>query len=621
MSRDVSPPLAGLVSTARLVEDGVPFAAIPALARVDPTLTAAAVCNLDGTLESAGDARATFTLQSVSKPFAWAVALERFGIEAVLERVGVEPSGDRFDAVIRLEPGTGRPFNPMVNAGALAIAGMFVEADGALAPTRLLEAFARWAGRPLDIDLEVALSEREHGSFRNRAIAWLLTHHGVVRAEVDAVLELYLQQCAILATVEDLAVMAATLANGGVNPRSHERVLDPALVPRVLAVMTTCGAYDDSGRFAFDIGLPIKTGVSGAMLAVAPHRCGLATFAPPLDDGGHSIRGRRLLLELAQELRLGAFAEPAQPRPRDLATSDLDTALTAARAADAAGLGQVAAALAHLLPDHGAAIAVAGVDGSITEAGDLGRPVSLQACANPFTWLLVAAELGLEAVAERTGVEPSGNPYHAILLDTHTRRPANPLGNAGAIAICDLVPGASAADRLVWLARGFAGLAGHDEPLRVDAAVLAAEHAGAARNRAIANLLRAVGAIDNEEAALELYLQQCSLRVELADLARMAATLAAGGVTSDGRRLAPAALVTKLQALLITCGLHDESGHAAWEVGLPMKSGISGLIFAVVPGVCGIAAWSPRVNVHGTSPGALATIQTLARRQRWNVFS
>lgn len=605
----------------RAVDHGLPFAAIPALARVDSTLTAAAVCNLDGTLESAGDAQASFTLQSVSKPFAWAVALERFGIEAVLERVGVEPSGDRFDAVIRLEPGTGRPFNPMVNAGALAIAGMFVEADGPLAPTRLLEAFARWAGRPLDVDLEVALSEREHGSFRNRAIAWLLTHHGVLRAEVDAVLELYLQQCAILATVEDLAVMAATLANGGVNPRSSERVLDAALVPRVLAVMTTCGAYDDSGHFAFDIGLPTKTGVSGAMLAVAPSRCGLAAFAPALDDGGHSVRGRHLLRELAKGLRVGAFAGPAEPRPPSLTTRDLEPTLTAARAADKNNLGKVATSLAHLLPEHGAAIAVAGVDGSITEAGDLGRPMSLQACANPFTWLLVAAELGLAEVAARTGVEPSGNPYHAILLDTRTRRPANPLGNAGAIAICDLVPGASAAERLAWVARGLAALGGQSQPLRVDAAVLAAEHAGAARNRAIANLLRAVGAIRDEEAALELYLQQCSLRIELADLARMAATLAAGGVSNDGKRLVPATLVTKLQALLTTCGLHDESGHAAWEVGLPMKSGISGLIFAVVPGVCGIAAWSPRVNVHGTSPGALAAIQTLARRQQWNVFS
>jgi glutaminase len=276
---------------------------IPELAKVDPDLLAVAACTVDGEVASVGDDRHELTLQSLSKPFVYGRALELLGPEAVRARLGVEPSGDPFDAIIQLD-GKNRPHNPMINAGAIAAAGILVEHGESIAD--LLGLLPRYAGRALTgVNAPVYLSERTAGH-RNRAIASLLRNFRLVDDEAAA-LELYFQRCSIRVTCAQLARMGAALAGGGVQPVTGQRVLPPELARNVLAVMLTCGLHDESGRFAFDVGLPAKTGISGGIVAVVPGRMGLAVYSPPVNEHGSSVRGLTALETLSRRLDLSVF--------------------------------------------------------------------------------------------------------------------------------------------------------------------------------------------------------------------------------------------------------------------------------------------------------------------------
>jgi glutaminase len=194
----------------------------------------------------------------------------------------------------------------MINSGAIATTSMIPGADSTEKLNRILSWLSRFAGRPLHIDVPVYLSERATGH-RNRAIANLMRHFGVIGGNLDEILDLYFQQCSVLATTRDLAWMAATLANNGVHPRTHERVLSPNHVRDVLALMFTCGMYNSAGEWAFTVGLPAKSGVSGGLIAVVPGRMGIAVSSPLLDSHGHSVRGVMALQELARRWRLSVF--------------------------------------------------------------------------------------------------------------------------------------------------------------------------------------------------------------------------------------------------------------------------------------------------------------------------
>ena len=189
-------------------------------------------------------------------------------------------------------PTTG-PFNPMVNSGAIACSGLIYEAEGENAAERIRDALGRFAGRDLDIDEAVFASERLTGD-RNRAIAYLLHNYGIIKGDVDAVLDVYFRQCSVLVTARDLALMAATLANGGVNPVTGERVISPYAVSRTLSVMTSSGMYDFAGEWIYRVGLPAKSGVGGGILAALPAQLGLGSFSPLLDDHGNSVRGLKV---------------------------------------------------------------------------------------------------------------------------------------------------------------------------------------------------------------------------------------------------------------------------------------------------------------------------------------
>jgi len=277
---------------------------IPELARADPLTFGLALASLDGRVYSAGRID-EFTIQSVSKPFVYALALADRGIDTMLKRVGVEPSGNPFNTISVDDQG--RPFNPMVNAGAIVTTSLIAGNNQDEQFRRVIDGLSAFAGRPLDVEERVFASERDTGD-RNRAIGFLLKSVGALEHDVDAVLSVYFRQCAVLVDARDLAVMAATLANGGVNPLTGDVVVSAAVVSRVLTVMATCGMYDFAGEWLYRVGLPAKSGVSGGIAAVQPGRLGFGAHSPLLDGRGNSVRGIAAYELLSQRLDLHLFA-------------------------------------------------------------------------------------------------------------------------------------------------------------------------------------------------------------------------------------------------------------------------------------------------------------------------
>src|SRR5436190_17962365 len=290
----------------KTVQDGAVANYIPELAKANPDWFGISVVTADGTTFDVGDHGVLFTIQSVSKPFVYGMAIEDHGREHTLTKVGVEPTGDAFNSLIRLDERSKRPQNPMVNAGAIATADLIVGADPAARVNRLLDDLRRYSGRPLNVDMSVFMSERSTGH-RNRAIAHLLLNFGMVGSRLDETLDLYFQQCSALVNCHDLAVMGATLANGGVNPVTGDRAIDSRYVKDVLSMMYSCGMYDFSAECGYEVGLPAKSGVGGGIVAVVPGQLGIGVFSPPLDVRGNSVRGIVTCVELSRRLGLHIF--------------------------------------------------------------------------------------------------------------------------------------------------------------------------------------------------------------------------------------------------------------------------------------------------------------------------
>ncbi len=292
----------------RNLDDGKVADYIPELALADTKTFGICVVTVDGQVFEVGDFEEPFSIQSVSKPFVFGMVLEAHGREEVLKKVGVEPTGEAFNAIV-LDEKSNRPFNPLVNAGAIATADLIQGKDYADRIKRMLGMFARYMGRDphnVHIDNAVFLSERTTGH-RNRAIAHLMLNFGMVSEHIEESLELYFQQCSILVTAHDLAAMGATLANAGVNPLTKQRALDQQYVKDVLSVMLTCGMYDYAGEWAYRVGLPSKSGVSGGICAVVPGRAGIGIYSPRVDARGNSVRGIKVCEELSRRFGLHAF--------------------------------------------------------------------------------------------------------------------------------------------------------------------------------------------------------------------------------------------------------------------------------------------------------------------------
>lgn len=285
---------------------------IPELAKANPADFAIVLATTDGHVYEVGQSQREFTIQSVSKPFVFSLALQEHGRDEVLRKVGVEPTGEAFNAIVFDETGN-RPFNPMVNAGAIAISALISGDSFESRLQRISETFADFAGRPLEIDETVFQSERATGH-RNRAIAYLELNSGMIQEPVDEHLDLYFRQCSILVTARDLAIMAATLANYGVNPLSGRRAVGAEHVQSILSVMASCGMYDYAGEWNYRIGLPAKSGVAGGIIAVLPGQFGIGLYSPLLDAKGNSVRGVRVCDELSSRFALHMFAHHPQPR-------------------------------------------------------------------------------------------------------------------------------------------------------------------------------------------------------------------------------------------------------------------------------------------------------------------
>ena len=279
---------------------------IPALAKVDPKLYGIAVVTVDGKRYARGDVTAPFSIQSISKVFTLASVLETAGPQAVLEKIGVDATGQVFNSIVAIEQHRGKEMNPFVNPGAIATTSLVQGATGEEKWARILAIHEAFAGRKLEVDQEVFASESATNE-RNQAIAKLMHAYGRLYFDPRVSTDVYTRQCSISVTANDLAVMAATLANGGRNPITGKQVISPENTPRVLAVMATAGLYDDSGIWLYEVGLPAKSGVGGGIIAVAPGRFGIAVFSPPLDAAGNSVRAQKAIGHVANALRANPY--------------------------------------------------------------------------------------------------------------------------------------------------------------------------------------------------------------------------------------------------------------------------------------------------------------------------
>jgi glutaminase len=283
----------------------------PELAAAERERFSICMVRTDGEVLQVGDHDRPFALQSISKVFAYGLALADHGRDYVLKHVGVEPSGDAFNS-IDFDERNNRPYNPMVNAGALVTTDLVRGKDPAEKFERILDSLRTYAGNEsLAVD-EDAFQAEMRTADRNRATAYLMRSNGMISGDVESILALYLRQCSVQVTCRDLAVMAATLANGGVNPLTGERALPLHHVREVLSVMYTCGMYDAAGQWAFDVGVPAKSGVSGGIMALVPGKGGIGVYSPGLDAYGNSIRGIGVCREISERLGLHVFATEAE---------------------------------------------------------------------------------------------------------------------------------------------------------------------------------------------------------------------------------------------------------------------------------------------------------------------
>lgn len=275
---------------------------IPELAQADPSKIAIAICTTDGVVYAAGDTDYEFTIQSISKPFAYALALRERGLDEVLRKVGVEPSGEAFNE-LSLDERTDRPLNPMINAGAITTHALLPGTPGAGRAQALQELLERMVGRSLQVDESVYQSELDT-AFRNLSLAYMLRNVGAVQGDVTEIVAGYTRQCAIKVNVQDLARMAGILANQGRCPRTREQLFDRKLVRQMLSVMTSCGMYNGAGDWLSRVGIPAKSGVAGGILGALPGQFGVAVFSPKLDEAGNSVRGVRMMERLSGDMGL-----------------------------------------------------------------------------------------------------------------------------------------------------------------------------------------------------------------------------------------------------------------------------------------------------------------------------
>ena len=291
--------------------DGKNSQVYPALAKVPSELFGICIVGTSGNVYAIGDSDYEFTIMSVSKPFIFALVCEEIGVEEARQKLGVNATGMAFNSLAGIERSPDGRSNPMVNSGAIATTSLVPGGNLEARWKFIHDGLSRFAGRKLPLNDEVYASASAT-NFRNQAIARMLQSYGRIYIDPADAVDLYTKQCALNVSAKDLAVMGATLADGGVNPITKERVVDPSVCHYALAVMTTAGLYETSGDWLFDIGLPGKSGIGGGIVTVSPGKGGLGTFAPPLDAAGNSVKGQLAAKYLSQALGMDLFASQPQ---------------------------------------------------------------------------------------------------------------------------------------------------------------------------------------------------------------------------------------------------------------------------------------------------------------------
>lgn len=286
---------------------------IPELAKVPSDLFGIVVVTVDGTLYKAGDVDHPFSIQSCSKVFTLCLVMQESGDKVVLEKIGVEPTGQKFNSIEAIEQGDGRADNPLVNAGAIATVSLIKASTPEERWEKVLNTYNKFAGEKLKVLDDVYKSEADT-NFRNRGIANVLFNSKHLYAEPLECTDVYTKQCSVGVTAKQLAVMGATLANNGVNPITKDACIDAKYIPEVLAVMMSCGFYDESGTWAWGAGLPAKTGVGGGIVAVVPGKMAIVGFSPRLNEAGNSVRGAKAILSIDQDLGLNLFGRSQAPK-------------------------------------------------------------------------------------------------------------------------------------------------------------------------------------------------------------------------------------------------------------------------------------------------------------------
>ncbi|MBP9681599.1 MAG: glutaminase A [Bacteriovorax sp.] len=306
--KDIQKTIEDLHAKYHSLNEGTLADYIPELARANPNHFAIAVVTIDGEIYKVGDVSEQFTLQSTSKPFVYGLAREELGEDYILSKVGVEPTGDAFNSLIELEEQSHRPYNPMINSGAIAISSFIRGKQFDERLNKIINLFESYVGHSLDINDAVFLSEKKT-AHRNRAIAHLLKHFGIIEDDfIDESLDLYFKQCSIMVNTQDLASIASTLASGGIQPITKKQIITTNTARDILSLMFTCGMYDSAGEWAFKVGVPAKSGVSGGLLAAVPGKMGIAVYSPLIDKRGHSVRAVKVMQELSKKYSLSVFS-------------------------------------------------------------------------------------------------------------------------------------------------------------------------------------------------------------------------------------------------------------------------------------------------------------------------
>ena len=308
---DIDAALAAAHSKYKDIKEGANADYIPALAKVDPKIYGIALVTTDGKVHSTGDITSEVSIQSISKVFTMAQVIEEMGAQALADNMGVDATGQVFNSINAVEQYRGAEMNPLVNPGAIATTSMVSGASRAEVWNKILGFHSDFAGRKLSVNQEVFKSEADTNQ-RNQAISMLMYAYGKIKDNPLQATDIYTEQCAISVNAKDLAVMAATLANGGKNPVTGKQVMKAENVPEVLAVMATAGLYDDSGKWLYTTGLPAKSGVGGGIIAVSPGKFGIAVISPPLDKAGNSVRAQKAIADVSNALGGNPYA--AKPR-------------------------------------------------------------------------------------------------------------------------------------------------------------------------------------------------------------------------------------------------------------------------------------------------------------------